>query len=226
MKSPSPSILLLRRRSRRTNSQLTDSSDGLMDILSNVVGVMALVGSLTGVFAATSSLNIQAPMQKKADRNFWMIQTSKEGVWDLQPAVKRMTELDRERVTEVNRCEQLLEPERTECNQDLDGWSREEQLGSIGMVLSHEKGTLVRNGPPTALADELKKNDGWLDKTMQRLSKENKAIFVVLENDGFENYRLIKSKAIEHKVPIGWEPWYKDDPIYFWGNSGRTMTFQ
>ena len=95
MKSPSPSILLLRRRSRRTNSQLTDSSDGLMDILSNVVGVMALVGSLTGVFAATSSLNIQAPMQRKADRNFWMIQTSKEGVWDLQPAVKRMTELDR-----------------------------------------------------------------------------------------------------------------------------------
>ena len=222
----SPSLLLLRRRRRRSGGQMADSSDGLMDVLSNVVGVMALVGSLTGVFAATSSLNIQAPMQREADRNFWMLQVSKEGVWDLQPAVNRMTELDRERVAEVNRCQQLLTPERDVCEQELDGWTREEQLGSVGMELSHEKGTLMRNGPPTALADELRKPGGWLDLTMKRLAKENKAVFVVLENDGFEIYRAIKSKAIEYKVPIGWEPWYKDDPIYFWGNSGRSMTFQ
>ena len=222
----SPSLLLLRRRRRRSGGQMADSSDGLMDVLSNVVGVMALVGSLTGVFAATSSLNIQAPMQREADRNFWMLQASKEGVWDLQPAVNRMTELDRERVAEVNRCQQLLTPERDVCEQELDGWTRKEQLGSVGMELSHEKGTLIRNGPPTALADELRKPGGWLDLTMKRLSKENKAVFVVLENDGFEIYRAIKSKAIEYKVPIGWEPWYEDDPIYFWGNSGRSMTFQ
>lgn len=222
----SPSLLLLRRRRRRAGGQMADSSDGLMDVLSNVVGVMALVGSLTGVFAATSSLNIQAPMQREADRNFWMLQASKEGVWDLQSAVNRMTELDRERVAEVNRCQQLLTPERDVCEQELDGWLREEQLGSVRMELSHEKGTLMRNGPPTALADELRKPGGWLDLTMKRLAKENKAVFVVLENDGFEIYRAIKSKAIEYKVPLGWEPWYEDDPIYFWGNSGRSMTFQ
>ena len=222
----SPTLLLLRRRRRRTGTQTSDSSDGLMDILSNVVGVMALVGSLTGVLAATSSLNIQAPMQRKADRNFWMLQASEDGVWDIQPAVNRMTELDRERATEVNRCEQLLEPERDACQEDLDGWSREEQIGSMGMELSHEKGTLLRNGPPTASADDLLKPGGWLDLTMKRLAEENKAVFVILENDGFTIYRRIKSKAIEYKVPIGWEPWYKGDPIYFWGNSGRTMTIQ
>ena len=53
---------LLRRRKRSRVGGMADSSDGLLDVLSNVVGVMALVGSLTGVFAATSSLNIQAPM--------------------------------------------------------------------------------------------------------------------------------------------------------------------
>ena len=205
---------------------MADSSDGLMDVLSNVVGVMALVGSLTGVFAATSSLNIQAPMQKNVDRNFWMLQAAQEGIWDLQPAVDRMTEQDRERAREVNRCENLLNPERDSCMQELDDWTREEQIGSIGMELSHEKGILKRNGPPTALADELRLSDGWLDSTMKRLAKEKKAVFVVLENDGFEVYRAIKSKAIEYKVPIGWEPWYKDDPIYFWGNSGRAMTVQ
>ena len=146
----SPTLLLLRRRRRRSAIETADSSDGLMDILSNVVGVMALVGSLTGVLAATSSLNIQAPMQRNADRNFWMLQASEDGVWDIQPAVNRMTELDRARAAEVNRCEQLLEPERDVCQEDLDGWSRYEQIGSMEMELSHEKGTLLRNGPPTA----------------------------------------------------------------------------
>ena len=218
--------LLLRRRRRHRSDGTSDSNDGLMDVLSNVVGVMALVGSLTGVFAATSSLNIQAPMQRKAERNFWMLQASKEGVWDLQSAVDRMTTLDRERVAEVNRCQQLLSPERATCEQELEGWAREEQLGPIGMQLSHSHGSLRRNGPPTAVADDLRKPGGWLDTTMKHLAKEKKAVFVVLENDGFEVYRAIKSKAIEHKVPIGWEPWYKDDPIFFWGNSGRSMTVQ
>ena len=61
---------------------------------------------------------------------------------------------------------------------------------------------------------------------MKELANKKTAVFVVLESDGFEIYRAIKSKAIEYKVPIGWEPWYKGDPIYFWGNSGRLMTVQ
>ena len=87
----SPTLLLLRRRKRKHAHVDPGSSDGLMDVLTNVVGVMALVGSLTGVFAATSSLNILAPMQKQAERNFWTLQAAKEGVWDLQPAINRMT---------------------------------------------------------------------------------------------------------------------------------------
>ena len=141
------SLLLRRRRSKRLSVQ-SDSTDGLMDVLSNVVGVMALVGSLTGVFAATSSLNILAPMQTKPDRNFWMIQASQDGIWNLQPAIDRMTILDRERVSEVVLCDQLLQPERVTCEKNLDNWAREEQLGSISMLLSHASGSLLRTGPP------------------------------------------------------------------------------
>ena len=219
--------LLLRRRSRRGGGGVTsDSSDGLMDILSNVVGVMALIGSMTGIFATSSALNIQAPMQQKSSRNFVLLQAAKEGLWDLQPAVEQMVKLDRERAGEVNRCEQLLPPEKEACDRELDGWKREAQVGPIGMSVSHANGLIRRNGPPTVLAADLKKKEGWLDQTMQRLAKEKKAVFVVLENDGFEAYRAIKNKALEYKVPIGWEPWYKDDPIYFWGNSGRNLTVQ
>jgi len=219
--------LLLKRRSRRGGGNgLGDSSDGLMDILSNVVGVMALIGSLTGIFATSSALNIQAPMQQKSSRNFVLLQAAKEGVWDLQPAVEQMVKLDRQRASEVNRCEQLLPPEKEACDRELDGWRREAQVGSVGMSVSHANGLIRRNGPPTVLATDLKKKEGWLDQTMQRLAKEKKAVFVVLENDGFEAYRAIKNKALEYKVPIGWEPWYKGDPIYFWGNSGRNLTVQ
>ena len=219
--------LLLRRRSRRGGADGPgDSSDGLMDILSNVVGVMALIGSLTGIFATSSALNIQAPMQQKSSRNFVLLQAAKEGVWDLQPAVEQMVKLDRQRASEVNRCDQLLPPEKEACDRELDGWKREAQVGPIGMSVSHANGLIRRNGPPTVLATDLKKKEGWLDQTMQRLAKEKKAVFVVLENDGFEAYRAIKNKALQYKVPIGWEPWYKDDPIYFWGNSGRNLTVQ
>jgi len=27
-------------------------------------------------------------------------------------------------------------------------------------------------------------------------------------------------------VRLGWEPWYKGEPIYFWGNAGRSLTVQ
>ena len=222
----SPFLLLLQRRRHRKSAEMADSSDGLLDVLSNVVGVMALVGSLTGVFAATSTLNIQAPMQTKADRNFWTLQVSSEGVWDLQPAIQRMTQLDRERVDEVRLCDQLLPAEKIICEKRLDGWAREEQLGSIGMNLSHDQGSLKRNGPPTVSAELLQEPGGWLDQLIVKLARERKAVFVVLESDGFELYRVIKSKAIFYKVPIGWEPWYKGDPINFWGNSGRSMMVQ
>jgi hypothetical protein len=219
-------LLLLRRRRGRSETDLGSNSDGLMDILCNVVGVMALITSLTGIFAATSALNIQAPMQQKTDRRFVLLQASKEGLWDLQPAVEQMVKLDRERAQEVNRCSQLLSPEREACDQALDGWSRQQQLGPIQMRVSHANGLIQRNGPPTVLAADLKKPNGWLDTTMQQLAKDRRAVFVVLENDGFEIYRAIKSKALSYKVPIGWEPWYKGDPVHFWGNSGRNLTIQ
>ena len=38
---------------------MADNSDGLLDLLCNVVGVLVLVSSLAGVFAATSAVIIE-----------------------------------------------------------------------------------------------------------------------------------------------------------------------
>ena len=222
----SKNLLLMRRRNRRGGAEVQGSSDGLLDILSNVVGVMALVGSLTGVIAATSALNIQAPMSQGSSRTFHLVQVSANGLWDLQPAVNRMTELDRERGEEVRRCQQLLPAEQQQCNQRLDGWKRSEQIGPVAMDISHANGLIRAEGQPTISAADIKNKPERLESFFQDLATRNEALFIVLEKTGFENYRKIKAKAIQHKVPLGWEPWYGGDPIYFWGNAGRSLMLQ
>ena len=222
----SKNLLLLRRRNRRGGAEVQGSSDGLLDILSNVVGVMALVGSLTGVIAATSALNIQAPMSQGSSRAFHLVQVSANGLWDLQPAVNRMTELDRERGAEVRRCQQLLPAEQKLCNQALDGWERSEQIGPVAMDISHANGLIRAAGAPSITAAQINNEPEALDAFMKTLADNNEALFVVLEKTGFEQYRKLKAKAIEHKVPLGWEPWYSGDPIYFWGNAGRSLMVQ
>ena len=217
--------ILLRKKGKKSSSGLADSSDSLLDLLCNVVGVLVLVSSLAGVFAATSALNIQAPMKKETKKQFWTLQASKEGVWDLQPAINRMAELDRERAKEVRTCENLLTPELEICNSKLDGWKKEEQINGIAMTISHEKGQILRSQEPTIDSESEELRD-WLDKLMKKLSTNDQAVFIVLEASGFKMYREIKRAARKNKVPIGWEPWYKDDPINFWGNSGRSMSIQ
>ena len=217
--------ILLRKKGKKSSSGLADSSDSLLDLLCNVVGVLVLVSSLAGVFAATSAVNIQAPMKKETKKQFWTLQAAKEGVWDLQPAINRMAELDRERAKEVRTCENLLTPELEICNSKLDGWKKEEQINGIAMTISHEKGQILRSQEPT-IDSESEELRGWLDKLMKKLNTNDQAVFIVLEASGYKMYREIKRAARKNKVPIGWEPWYKDDPINYWGNSGRNMTIQ
>jgi hypothetical protein len=219
-------LLLLKRRRRSSASARADGGDGLLDILSNTVGVMALIAAMTGVTATGGSLTLQAPMAKQTSKQVVLLHVNRDGIWNLQPAADRMVELDRQRLFEVNRCQQLLAPEQMACQAALDTWERVEQLGSVSMTINHRNGSLRLSGPPTAAAAELKQPGGWLDRTMAELGKQGKAVFLVLETDGFEVYRALKSKALEHGVSLGWEPWYKGDPIYFWGNTGRSFTVQ
>ena len=218
--------LLLTRRKSKTSSLQDSSSDGLLDLLSNVLGVLVLVSSLTGVLAATSAINIQAPMLMETKKQFWMLQASKDGIWDLQPAVKRMTNLDQKRVELVRKCDNLLGLESQLCKQELDQWGIEEQVNGVRMIIDHEKGMITRLDQPTISSAKLIENKEDLNNLIKKIKNNDQAVFIVLESDGFEMYREIKRMANQYKVPIGWEPWYKEDPIFFWGNAGRSMLVQ
>ena len=218
--------LLLTRRTSRASSLQDSSSDGLLDLLSNVLGVLVLVSSLTGVLAATSALNIQAPMRTETKKQFWMLQASGDGIWDLQPAVKRMTNLDQERVELLGKCDNLLGIESQLCEQELDRWGIEEQVNGVKMKIDHVKGMITRLDQPTISSAKVKEDKDSLSNLIRKIASNNQAVFIILESDGFEMYREIKRLANRYKVPIGWEPWYKEDPIYFWGNAGRSMLIQ
>ena len=222
----SPVLLLLRRRKRRHSAANGSDDTGLMDTLTNVVGVLALITSLTSIFAASASLNIQTPMAQKSKQPYHLLQANAEGVWDLQPAVLAMAAADRERVSEVRRCRALPKGQSKACDRDLDGWRRSAQVGAVSYSVNHRQGSLERNGPPTVASQNLKEPGGWLDQTMARLARDRQVVFVVLESDGFATYRAIKAKALQYGVRLGWEPWYNGEPILFWGNGGRSLTVQ
>ena len=186
---------------------------------------MALVGSLTGVIAANSALNIQAPMSKKSTRSFHLVQVSANGLWDLQPAVNRMTELDRERGEEVRRCQQLLPAEQKLCNAQLDGWAAT-KTSAKSAWRSPCQWLDSRSWSAHDFSGGDQEQPERLDDFMKGLAENKEALFIVLEKTGFDQYRKIKAKAIQHEVPLGWEPWYAGDPIYFWGNSGRALMVQ
>lgn len=224
----SPLLLLLRRRGRRRDQAPKSDDTGLLDTLTNVVGVMALITALMSIFAATGSLTIQVPMVRRSQQEFHLLQASAAGIWDLQPAANQMLEVDRERVAAVKRCTSLQKAAaQQQCNAALDGWSRQQLVGPIRVSVSHGEGSLQRVGPPTVPAAQLKGGgSAWLDATMAALARDKQPVFVVLESDGFATYRAIKAKAQQHGVRLGWEPWTAGTAVNFWSNAGRSLTVQ
>lgn len=221
-----PLLLLLRRRGCQKEKGLRSDDTGLLDTLTNVVGVLALITSLLSIFAAAGSLTIQAPMARKSEQGYYLLQVNSAGIWDLQPALTRMLSIDQERVAAVKRCGTLPLQSKQNCNTALDGWFRQEQLGPIRLSVSHNQGSLQRVGPPTVSLDNLSMSGSWLDIVLAKLARDNKALFVVLENDGFETYRVIKSKAQNYGVRLGWEPWNSNQSVNFWSSAGRSLTVQ
>ena len=94
------------------------------------------------------------------------------------------------------------------------------------MKIDHEKGSITRSDQPTISSANVKENKETLGSLIKKVASNDQAVFIVLESDGFEMYREIKRQANRYKVPVGWEPWYKEDPIFFWGNAGRSMLIQ
>ncbi len=84
-----------------------------------------------------------------------------------------------------------------------------------------------RSGKPTYAIEDLEKDDSSLRRRLNQAAAENKAIYVILEKEGFAAYQKIRSVAAANNLQVGWEPWGTGEPV-FWVSrgEGRSMNVQ
>ena len=82
-----------------------------------------------------------------------------------------------------------------------------------------------RSGKPTYAIEDLEKDDNSLRRRLNQAAAENKAIYVILEKEGFTAYQKIRSIAAANNLQVGWEPWGAGEPV-FWVSEGRSMNVQ
>lgn len=214
-----------RRRRAATVGLLPDDHDGILDVLANLVGVLTLVGALTAILAANSAIKVKTPLAKETNKEFVMIQVGQEGVWDLQSAKERMLSLDRQRVNGWKQCLNLALYDMIYCVNNMEGWSASERVGQVQVRVSRDGASIARLPVPTVATGEIAKADNWLRQELQKAKEQRKAIFIILEKEGFANFRAVRSMAAEYNIELGWEPWETAGPVFFGGN-GRSMNVQ
>lgn len=214
-----------RRRSLQNAGSVPADHDGILDVLANLVGVLVLVGALTAVLAANSAMKIKTPLARDTKKEFVMLQVGKLGIWDLQSAQDRMFRLEKERVNGWKRCLNLSIYELIACADSMQGWSASEAVGQVKVVVSNEDTYIARSSTPTESSSIMNNDGSWLRTKVKEAAKKNKALFVILEKEGFANFRTVRSIAAEHSLQLGWEPWNTGESIHF-GGSGRNMNIQ
>lgn len=214
-----------RKRLSNLNRVLPADHDGILDILANLVGVLTLVGALTAVLAANSAIKIKTPLARDTKQEFTMLQIGKEGVWDLQTAKNRLFALNNQRIDGWKSCLTLSLFELVACAQRMESWSASETVGQVAIDVSSNGARMTRLPSPTERSNDLEKKDSWTRRKIEDAAKSKRAIFVILEKQGFENYRRVKSIAGENNVLVGWEPWQTGASVFF-GSEGRSMNVQ
>jgi len=214
-----------RLRTLHTAGSVPVEHDGILDVLANLVGVLVLVGALTAVLAANSAMKIKTPLARDTKKDFVMLQVGKLGVWDLQAAQERMFSLEKDRVNGWKRCLSLVMYELIYCAESMQGWAASETVGQVKVVVSNEDTYITRTLTPTEGASNMDKDGSWIRMKIKEAADKNKALFVILEKEGFANFRIVRSIAAEHGLQLGWEPWNTGESIHF-GVGGRNMNVQ
>ncbi len=213
---------------RRRNSQAPGGPpgdhDGILDVLANLVGVLTLVGALSAVVAANAAIQIKTPMSRSTNKSFLLVVAGKEGVWNLQPAKDALFDAQQSRIRNMRGCLSYGLFAMSACFYRESERHYTDKVGAARYRLDDVEVSLQRSGEPDLAID----NEGIEQKFYNMLSeakKSKKAIFVLLEKEGFLSYRALRQAATQVDVELGWEPWETNERVYF-GSSGRSMNVQ
>jgi hypothetical protein len=215
------------RRSRRnvtTLGQPPGDHDGILDVLANLVGVLTLVGALSAIVAANAALRIKTPMARSTTKSFELLVVGRDGIWNLQPANDALNAANKARVAELKGCLGYDIYTALDCINNVSSNVRSARVGQARFVLGDNEVSLQRIGEPD-IRTEGDNSDSQIKSLVATISKKKRAIFVLLEKEGFAGYRKLRAAAGTANVELGWEPWKTGAKVFFGGN-GRSMTVQ
>lgn len=212
-----------RRRIRSSIGNVRNDNDGILDILANLIGILTLVGALSAIVAANTAVKIKTPMSRSTEQDFVLLVAGDKGIWNLQPAKEALYEAQKQRLVEMRACLDYGLYGMASCIDRAQYKTYSNQVGAGRFLVNDSETSVQRNGPPDI--HKVKNDDLELHKFLETVKSSGKAIFILLEKEGFESYRELRSAAAEVQVNLGWEPWDTNEKVYFGGN-GRTMTVQ
>ena len=214
------------RRRRKSNGfgQPPGDHDGILDVLANLIGVLTLVGALSAVVAANAAVRIKTPMSRNTDKDFVMLIAGREGIWNIQPAKDALMVENKRRISEMRSCLSYGLFGMSACFDNALNRVRSAQVGQARYTVSGDGAYLEKAGKPSISLKNIEIKE-QLNKMINQVARNDKAIFILLEKDGFQSFREIRTAAGEANIDLGWEPWDTDGPVYF-GGGGRSMTVQ
>ena len=198
--------------------------DGILDVLANLVGILTLVGALSAVVAANAAVRIKTPMSRSTSRDFELLVAGQKGVWNLQPAKDAMLAANTQRIAEMRSCFGYGLYAMAACFNRAKSRLHSEQVGGAYYRLNDYESSLKRSSSPD-IAISSPDAELRLAELVSSIKRRNKVVFVLLEKEGFESFRTIRSAANSIDLDLGWEPWATHGVIYF-GSGGRSLTIQ
>lgn len=212
------------RRNAKSLGEAPGDHDGILDVLANLVGVLTLVGVLSALVAANAALRIRTPLTRDTAQDFVLLMAGRNGIWNLQPAKEAMINANLERIEELRGCLSYGIFGFASCIDAVSSRVRSAQVGQARYLVSDGEISLQRLTVPDVDLT-MEGGDQDLDKLVQQIAVNDRAIFVLLEREGFSSYRALRAAAGNVNVDLGWEPWSTEGKVYF-GGGGRGMTVQ
>ena len=213
------------RRSRFRSTRAPEESDGILDILANLVGVLTLVGALSSIVAANAAIKIKTPMSRETSQEFHLIVAGSSGLYDMQPAREAAMIQYKALRSRKQSCFRYSLYGVITCLNREKNFFHTDSRGEASYTVRGDGTILIDRKHLPSIDFRGDSPDQETEAFIRKIKTSGKAIYVLLEKEGFDAYRSLKVAAQSQGVDIGWTTWGTQSTISI-GSGGRSMTIQ
>ncbi len=206
----------------RRRKGIDQSLDSLMDILSNVVGVMVLMAVIIVLNSQNVTLSLGSPILQEPPEN------ARRLLFECRNNRVMLVNLNRldEAVIEVQkkyREAQGVLPSARDLAAYLDQNDVGDQYYRVRLELKNGANFIYepRRDGMGATALEIVKEDSPYQRMLDRLDGETSYLFFVVRPDSFDIFRTARAEATGAGLKVGWDPLRSSEPLRLRTGSNR-----